>query len=136
MREGAMIEHIKKSFAESTQCHHGGKVREAEIHLGRELLDFSANINPLGWPSIQDVLQSEMQKLGYYPNNKYTEFLKAASSFVGVQPENIVPANGSSEIIRLFSETTLCEGDIAVIPFPTFGEYENQSLLFGAVIHR
>jgi threonine-phosphate decarboxylase len=136
MRRRTMIEHIKKSFAESAECHHGGKVREAEIHLGRELLDFSANINPLGWPSIQDVLQSEMQRLGHYPDNNYTEFRKAAASFVGVQPENIVPANGSSEIIRLFSETTLCEGDIAIIPFPTFGEYENQSRLIGAAIHR
>jgi threonine-phosphate decarboxylase len=49
---------------------------------------------------------------------------------------NIVPGNGSSEIIRLFAETTLAEGDLVIIPFPTFGEYENQSRLFGASIHR
>ena len=49
---------------------------------------------------------------------------------------NIVPGNGSSEIIRLFAETTLEEGDLAIIPFPTFGEYEYQSRLFGAEIHR
>ncbi|MDD1733081.1 MAG: threonine-phosphate decarboxylase CobD [Methanothrix sp.] len=133
---GTMIEHIRKSFAESTECHHGGRVREAERRLGCEPLDFSANINPLGWPPIQDVLKSEMHRLGHYPDNRYTEFRKAAASFVEALPENIVPANGSSEMIRLFSETTLCEGDVAIIPFPTFGEYENQSRLFGAIIRR
>ncbi len=131
-----MIEHIRKSFAESTECQHGGRVREAESRLGSEPLDFSANINPLGWPPIQDVLNSEMQRLGHYPDSRYTKFREAAASFVDVRPENIVPASGSSEIIRLFSETTLCEGDVAIIPFPTFGEYENQSRLFGAVIRR
>ena len=131
-----MIERIRKSFAESGECHHGGRVREAAACFGSEPLDFSANINPLGCPPLKDVLSSEMEKLGQYPDNRYTEFREAAAAFVGVDVCNIVPGNGSSEIIRLFVETTLEEGDLAIIPFPTFGEYENQSRLFGAEIHR
>ena len=131
-----MIERIRKSFAESGECHHGGRVREAAAFFGSEPLDFSANINPLGSPPLKDVVSGEMEKLGQYPDNKYTEFRKAAASFVGVDVCNIVPGNGSSEIIRLFAETTLEEGDLAIIPFPTFGEYEYQSRLFGAEIHR
>ncbi len=131
-----MIERIRKSFAESGDCRHGGRVREAAAFFGTEPLDFSANINPLGSPPLKDVLSREMDKLGQYPDNKYTEFREAAAAFVGVNVCNIVPGNGSSEIIRLFAETTLEEGDLAIIPFPTFGEYENQSRLFGAEIHR
>ena len=116
-------------------------ITEAELErllhcFGSEPLDFSANINPLGSPPLKDVLSREMEKLGQYPDNKYTEFREAAASFVGVDVCNIVPGNGSSEIIRLFAETTLEEGDLAIIPFPTFGEYENQSRLFGAEIQR
>jgi threonine-phosphate decarboxylase len=133
---GTMIKHIRKSFAQSKECHHGGRFREAEASLGCEPLDFSANINPLGWPPIQEVLLSEMQKLGHYPDNKYLELRKAAASFVGVEPDNIVPGNGSSEVIRLFVETTLVKEDTAIIPFPTFGEYENQSRLFGAATRK
>ena len=48
----------------------------------------------------------------------------------------IVPGNGSSELIRLFAEATFEEGDTALIPVPTFGEYENQSSLAGGRIKR
>jgi len=135
-RRGPMIECIRISFAESEECSHGGRVREAAASLGSEPLDFSANMNPLGSPSLKDVLTIEMEKLGQYPDNRYTEFREAAAAFVGVDAGNIVPGNGSSEIIRLFAETTLDEGELAIIPFPTFSEYENQSRLFGAIIHR
>lgn len=131
-----MIERIRRSFAESGVCQHGGRVREAAMCSGSEPLDFSANINPLGSPPLKDVISSEMEKLGQYPDNRYTEFREAAAAFVGVDACNIVPGNGSSEIIRLFAETTLEDGDLAVIPFPTFGEYESQSRLFGAKILR
>lgn len=135
-RRGPMIERIRKSFAESGECQHGGRVREVAASFGSEPLDFSANINPLGSPPLGDVISAEMERLGQYPDNGYTEFRKAAAAFVGVDVCNIVPGNGSSEIIRLFAETTLEEGDLAIIPFPTFGEYENQSRLFGAQIQR
>ncbi len=130
-----MLDHIRKSFASSRECHHGGRFREAASN-GAEPLDFSANINPLGSPPLKEVVLRELERVGYYPDNRYPEFRQAAARFVGVEPENIMPGNGSSELIRLFAEMTLEENDIALIPFPTFGEYENQSLLSGAKIKR
>lgn len=130
-----MIEGIRKSFASSGECYHGGKFREA-ASKGPAPLDFSANINPLGSPPLEGIVLKELERIGYYPDNRYPEFRRAAAQFVGVSPENIVPGNGSSELIRLFAEMTLDEGETALIPFPTFGEYENQSLLSGARIKR
>jgi threonine-phosphate decarboxylase len=126
---------IRKSFASSRECYHGGRFREAATS-GSAPLDFSANINPSGSPSLEGIISKELERIGYYPDNRYPEFRRAAAKFVGVSPENIVPGNGSSEIIRLFAEMTLEEGDHALIPNPTFGEYENQSLLSGARIQR
>ncbi len=130
-----MLDSIRKSFASSRECYHGGRFREAALN-GSSPLDFSANINPLGSPPLEDVILRELKRIGYYPDNRYPEFRQAAARFVGVMPENIVPGNGSSELIRLFAEMTLDEDDLALIPFPTFGEYENQSLLSGAKIRR
>jgi len=45
--------------------------------------------------------------------------------------ECIVPGNGSSELIRLFAECCLEEGDTVLVPTPSFGEYTNQSMLAG-----
>ena len=130
-----MIDHIKRSFASARVCPHGGKFREA-ASIGPAPLDFSANINPLGSPPLEAVVLKELERIGYYPDNKYVEFRQAAARFVGVGPENIVPGNGSSELIRLFAEMILGEGGLALIPQPTFGEYENQSLLAGGRVCR
>jgi threonine-phosphate decarboxylase len=131
-----MINRIRKSFASAGVCKHGGKVQEAALILGAEPLDFSANINPLGSPPLQDLVVRELEHIGHYPDNGYTGLCRAAAKFVDVEVECIVPGNGSSELIRLFAEATLGEGDLAFVPFPTFGEYENQSLLAGATVRR
>ncbi|MCJ7444189.1 MAG: histidinol-phosphate aminotransferase family protein [Methanotrichaceae archaeon] len=129
-----MLNNIRISFARARECYHGGRFREASQKRKDYPLDFSANINPLGAPPLKDIVIRELDDIGYYPDNRYIEFKQAAAQFVGVGPENIVPGNGSSEIIRLFAEMTLEKGDLALIPQPTFGEYENQSRLFEAKI--
>ncbi len=128
---------IRKSFAMAEACHHGGRVRAAASSLDldqEDLLDFSANINPLGHPPLEGLILREMKSVGHYPDNDYTEFREACAKFVGVDPENVVPGNGSSELMRLFAEALIEEGDKVVITSPTFGEYETQSRLFGAEI--
>jgi threonine-phosphate decarboxylase len=131
-----MLNRIRKSFASAKACPHGGKARELEQRLGAMPLDFSANINPLGSPPLEKVIQEEMKRIGHYPDNSYAELKAAAAKFVGAAPENIVPGNGSSELIRLFAETVLEDGDLALVPHPTFGEYENQCLLMGARVRK
>lgn len=130
---------IKKSFAEAQACHHGGKVRATATSLDldqEDLLDFSANINPLGHPPLEDLIRREMKSVGHYPDNDYVEFRRACARFVGADPKNIVPGNGSSELMRLFAEVLVEEGDEVLITTPTFGEYETQSRLFGAnIVH-
>jgi len=109
-------------------------------------IDFSANLNPLGAP---DIVASRDGRgdgdtdtdLTHYPDNRYLRLRAASADFVErysgrdrahrITAENIVPANGSSELIRLFAETTLERGDRVIIPAPTFDEYAFQCRLFG-----
>ncbi len=128
---------VKRTAIELLPCVHGAKLAESAEKSGKracELIDFSVNLNPLGPPKLKKVLANAYGTLGSYPDNRYEGFKKAASETLAVKPENIIPGNGSSELIRLFAETVIEPGDRILIPTPTFGEYEFQCRLFGGKI--
>ncbi len=80
-----MINRIRKSFARAEECKHGGKVQEAAAILGREPLDFSANINPLGSPPLEELICKEIENIAHYPDNSYRGLCRAAAKFVDVE---------------------------------------------------
>ncbi len=130
---------VRKTATELTPCIHGARVAESAEGCGRsadKLIDFSVNLNPLDPPKLRKVLENAYKTIYSYPDNRYVSFRKAAADSLGVSPENIVPGNGSSELIRLFAETVIQPGDKVIIPSPTFGEYEFQSRFFGAEIEK
>ncbi|OPY50539.1 MAG: Aspartate aminotransferase [Methanosaeta sp. PtaU1.Bin112] len=131
-----MIDRIRKSFASASECKHGGKVHEAANILGEVPLDFSANINPLGHPPLKELFLEELEHISHYPDSSYRGFRRAAAKFANVSEDCIVPGNGSSELIRLFAECCLEEGEKALVPTPSFGEYTNQSMLAGGDVIR
>jgi threonine-phosphate decarboxylase len=130
------IDHfIRKSVIAINPCIHGGKVAENIELSGNELLDFSANLNPMGIyeiDTIREIIGRALAIIDTYPDNRYREFKNSAASFTGVKPEHIIPANGSSELIRLIAETILEYGDTVLLPQPTFDEYELNIKLMGA----
>ncbi|MDD4331159.1 MAG: threonine-phosphate decarboxylase CobD [Methanosarcinaceae archaeon] len=139
---------LREHLVNLKSCRHGGLIQETSEKYGipeAEILDFSANYNPLGSPfeypksglDLDTILQKTLYKLREYPDNRYLEYRKAAAGFVGkgeVSAENIIPGNGSTEIIRLVVECMLEKGDEVIIPAPTFGEYEVQCRILGAKI--
>ena len=128
---------VKKTAIELSPCIHGARLKESAEACGKspdELLDFSVNLNPLGAPGLNKILAAACKNISNYPDNRYSGFREAAAEYLNVSPENIVPGNGSSEIIRLFAETVIEPGDKVIVPSPTFGEYEFQCRLFGADI--
>jgi L-threonine-O-3-phosphate decarboxylase len=127
-------------------CRHGGLIQETSETNGipeSEILDFSANFNPLGNPfeypesglNFDEILKKGLEKIMEYPDNRYLEFRQAAAKFVGLglTPENIIPGNGSTEIVRLVVECIIEKGDAVLLPWPTFGEYEMQCRIAGAI---
>ena len=128
---------LRKELTDIAPCAHGGKAFEIAGRLGvkeEALLDFSVNLNPYMPLEAGDALRSAFSSVYSYPDNYYSRFRESAARFTGVRPENIIPGNGSTEIIRLIAECAIDKGDIAAIPCPTFGEYEQQCRLFGAAI--
>jgi len=109
-------------------CVHGGKVWEAIQKTEKStLLNFSSSINPFG--SSQKAVESianSLENIPFYPDSNSTLLREAiAGRFEPISADNIVVGNGSTELIYLFAETFLEKNDIALIPAPTFGEYEN-----------
>ena len=128
---------IKKELRGLASCAHGGKAHEVAGRMGideKTLIDFSVNLNPYVQLDAEDAIRHAYDSIFSYPDNSYMAFRQSAARFAGVQADNIIPGNGSMEIIRLVAESTIEKGDNVAIPCPTFGEYERQCLLFGAEI--
>lgn len=128
---------VRKNALDLVPCIHGARLMESARTVGKttgELLDFSVNLNPLGPPKLKSVLSAACGNISNYPDNRYTDFKKAAADYLDVSPRTIVPGNGSTELIRLFAEAVIEPGDKVIIPVPTFAEYEFQCRLSGADI--
>lgn len=97
---------------------HGGDVYR---HPG--MLDFSANINPLGTPErvIQAAIDS-MTQIAHYPDAHQEKLKEALSLFEQVPGEWLICGNGAAELIFALVQTL--QPKKALILAPTFAEYE------------
>ena len=104
---------------------HGG-LNFAELEsLGlrpEEVIDFSASINPLG-PSRLALDAARRVNMAAYPDPECLELRRAIGASLGVSPGNVLPGNGSTELIHLLARAFLGPDDAAAIFAPTFGEY-------------
>ncbi|WP_309492926.1 threonine-phosphate decarboxylase CobD [Candidatus Hecatella orcuttiae] len=117
-------------------CVHGGEIFQVAEKYGldpRELLDFSANINPLGPPpEALEAVKASLWEVSLYPETDSAALRRALAQHVGgLTSENVILGNGSTELIHLFAQVFLRKGSRAVIPSPTFGEYEAAVLKAG-----
>jgi|LSQX01.3.fsa_nt_gb threonine-phosphate decarboxylase len=112
---------------------HGGNIYKASEILNRkpeDIIDFSANINPLGVPEeIKVALLSNMDSLVHYPDPDYTRLRSKLAEYTGIPVESIVAGNGSSEIIFLVLKALKPKS--VLIAAPSFSEYERASVEAG-----
>ena len=106
---------------------HGGNVEEIKRIYGlkeNEIIDFSANINPLGISErVKEAMVRGINSIERYPDITYYELKKGISNFEKVALENIVLGNGAAEVI--FNIVRGIKPKKALIVAPTFSEYED-----------
>ena len=116
---------------------HGG-LDAAELRsLGlrpEEVLDFSANINPLGLS--QRVAQAAAEAdLSVYPDRHSSDLRAKLAERLEIGIENVMIGNGSTELIHLLTRSYLRPGQKCVIFAPSFGEYEAAAIVSGGDVY-
>lgn len=110
---------------------HGGDIYGVK---GQGVIDFSANINPLGLPqSVKKSLLSNFEKVLHYPDPKARSITQKIAGYWRVDEQNILLGNGSAELIYLIVSTY--KPKTAVIAVPAFSEYERAVRCVKSKIH-
>ena len=108
---------------------HGGNVHINAKKLNllpSEIIDASASLVPFDPPQIIiDSLNAEIKNLGfrYYPERNLGDLKEIIGKFHGINPENILPGNGASELIT-WAGYEASKFGISCIPSPCFIDYE------------
>jgi len=110
---------------------HGGNIHKVLRENGRKstgMIDFSANINPLGPPEwLRYTISASLEEIIHYPDPENSEFSQAISEFTGVGVESIVVANGTTELLYLIARVIPAKR--ALIPVPSYVDYVKASQL-------
>lgn len=116
---------------------HGGldvsELRSLGLQPG-QVLDFSANINPLG-PSPRVRSAAVEADLSAYPDRHSIVMREKLAAKLDIGTENLIVGNGSTELIHLLTRARLRPRETCFIFAPTFGEYETAAEIAGADIH-
>jgi len=97
------------------------------------VLDFSGPVNFLGpSPKAVEAVKKYAGRIRFYPDPNPVELKTEIAKYLGhgVDATNIILGNGSIELIYMIAEAFSC-GFKAVIPVPSFTEYEKAALRVG-----
>jgi len=117
---------------------HGGNLREAAENYNisaERIIDFSSNINPLGFPPeikniiIKDI-DSIIDEVCHYPDPECKLLKDVLSANLGVKTRSLLVGNGSNELIYLLVRVLAPRR--VLIPIPSFSEYERAAVAAGA----
>jgi threonine-phosphate decarboxylase len=119
-----------------TQSVHGGNVykaaRERQISVER-IVDFSASINPLGFPMTGlRAIRSALKRIVHYPDPDCWQLRQVLAQQCNVDPEMILVGNGSTELIHLLPRALEIESTLVI--GPTFEEYAHASIGAGGAV--
>jgi len=124
---------VEKTIADHKVVTHGG-IFSDDLDYNPSLLDFSSNVNPLGFPSkVRDVFKN-LSHVSIYPDPNSNELRIHLQKYTGIPKNQIVVGNGATEIIYNYCNAFLRKQKV-LIPIPTFGEYESAAKLNSATLY-
>ncbi len=91
----------------------------------KEFIKLCSNENPYGpSPEVIEAIKQGAEGVKRYPKSNAVKLKEAISDYVGVEPFQICLGNGSDEVMDLACKAFMNPGDTALIPIPTFSQYE------------
>lgn len=116
---------------------HGGNLAWAAAIAGCpafSIVDFSASINPLGPPqSALAAIQLGLDLLKSYPNPDYAELRGILAHYHQIEPDYLLPGNGSAELLT-WASRELSDLSVTYLITPAFGDYKRSLLAFDAKV--
>jgi threonine-phosphate decarboxylase len=104
---------------------HGGNIAEVRDRYALDanaILDFSANINPLGMPdSVRNTILSGLPTVLHYPDPECRRLRRKLAEHLKVKEASVLVGNGSTELMFLAARALL--RSTACVIDPTFTEY-------------
>ena len=112
---------------------HGGDLLSYQDLYDGPIIDFSSNINPLGYPKILDELIPQgLSALTIYPDIHYRKLRQSIADYLGCEQDEVLVGNGSMEILEHFCR----EAERVVICIPCFSEYEERALIYHKAVRK
>jgi threonine-phosphate decarboxylase len=104
---------------------HGGNIFATARSLGcdwREILDFSASINPLGpSPRVRPAIEAAMDRIVHYPETYSRELQHALARHWQTDPAGILLGNGATDLLHFFARALKPER--VYLAAPVFSEF-------------
>ncbi|MDF2888374.1 MAG: aminotransferase class, partial [Lacrimispora sp.] len=97
---------------------HGG-----DIYTNRVIMDYSANINPLGLPEgVKKALLQAVENCSCYPDSRCGRLIADLGAFHGFSKQHVICGNGAADLI--FQIVQVIRPSRALLIAPSFLEYE------------
>lgn len=114
---------------------HGGDWAGYRAEFGCDALDFSANVSPLGLPAgVAAAITNALPTADRYPDPLCRELRAALAGAEGVPADWILCGNGAADLI--FRLALAVRPRCALLPAPTFAEYEAALQTVGCAVQR
>lgn len=98
-----------------------------------KVTDFSVSMNPFGpGKTVVEAARAAMKHIGQYPDDRCSRLRAALAEDLNVPEEHLVFGNGASDLI--FTSVLAERPEKAIIPVPTFAEYEHALRAVGCEI--
>lgn len=109
---------------------HGG-----DIYRNPGVMDFSANLNPLGMPeAIRQAMQDSLSAAAYYPDPFCEQLRYAIAKWEQVDDRQVICGAGAADLI--YRLVYAIKPKRALVIAPGFAEYEQALLAQGTQVHR
>ncbi|MFA9376661.1 MAG: histidinol-phosphate transaminase [Lachnotalea sp.] len=107
---------------------HGG-----DIYINKNMIDFSANINPLGLPrGVKIAIADSIDKAVHYPDTSCDALREKLAQKYEVNKDYLICGNGAADLI--FAVTIALKPRKSLVLSPTFAEYEQALRAIGSEI--
>lgn len=113
---------------------HGGDWAGYKAEWGKEPLDFSANVSPLGLPQSVAKALSDPVAAQRYPDPLCREVRAGLGEYFGLPREWVLCGNGAADLIWRLA--AVLRPEKGLVTAPSFAEYETALRFFGSGVER